>query len=151
MRPQLRPNPLRATRRHGELRHNPRQQHIFIITEFVFLDHAARLILHIGDDIGDRIDAARWYSRFLKHGQYRRPLIAHSHSANSSIQRFRTSARARGSAQSGATRPHHATAVLTSRPAPTKDPRVRKLADGSIEAQRREIAEMKALIKELDR
>lgn len=30
------------------------------------------------------------------------------------------------------------------------DPRVRKLADGIIETQRREIAEMKTLIKELE-
>ena len=47
--------------------------------------------------------------------------------------------------------PHHSIAILTSERATIKDPRVRKLADGIIEAQRREIAEMKALIKELDR
>jgi uncharacterized protein (DUF305 family) len=42
-------------------------------------------------------------------------------------------------------------AILTSERANIKAPRVRKLADGIIEAQRREIVEMKALIKELDR
>ncbi|MEO7938852.1 MAG: DUF305 domain-containing protein [Burkholderiaceae bacterium] len=47
--------------------------------------------------------------------------------------------------------PHHSIAILTSERANIRDPRVRKLADGIIEAQRREIAEMKALIKELDR
>jgi hypothetical protein len=46
--------------------------------------------------------------------------------------------------------PHHSIAILTSERANIKDPRVRKLADGIIEAQRREIDEMKALIKELD-
>ncbi len=46
--------------------------------------------------------------------------------------------------------PHHSIAILTSERATIRDPRVRKLADGIIEAQRREIAEMKALIKELD-
>ena len=46
--------------------------------------------------------------------------------------------------------PHHSIAILTSERATITDPRVRKLADGIIEAQRREIAEMKALIQELD-
>jgi hypothetical protein len=46
--------------------------------------------------------------------------------------------------------PHHSIAILTSERAKITDPRVRKLADGIIEAQRREIAEMEALIKELD-
>ncbi len=46
--------------------------------------------------------------------------------------------------------PHHSIAILTSERAHISDPRVRKLADGIIEAQRREIAEMKALIKDLD-
>ncbi len=46
--------------------------------------------------------------------------------------------------------PHHSIAILTSERARISDPRVRKLADGIIEAQRREIAEMQALIKELD-
>ena len=46
--------------------------------------------------------------------------------------------------------PHHSIAILTSERAHLSDPRVRKLADGIIEAQRREIDEMKALIKELE-
>ena len=45
--------------------------------------------------------------------------------------------------------PHHSIAILTSERAHIKDPRVRKLADGIIETQRREIAEMKSLISEL--
>ena len=45
--------------------------------------------------------------------------------------------------------PHHSIAILTSERAEISDPRVRKLADGIIEAQRREIAEMKALIADL--
>jgi uncharacterized protein (DUF305 family) len=47
--------------------------------------------------------------------------------------------------------PHHSIAILTSERAHIKDPRVRKLADGIIEAQRREIGEMKALIADLDK
>lgn len=46
--------------------------------------------------------------------------------------------------------PHHSIAILTSERAGISDPRVRKLADQIIEAQRREIAEMKALIKDLE-
>ena len=46
--------------------------------------------------------------------------------------------------------PHHSIAILTSERANIKDPRVRKLADGIIEAQRREISEMKALIQDLE-
>jgi uncharacterized protein (DUF305 family) len=46
--------------------------------------------------------------------------------------------------------PHHSIAILTSERAHISDPRVRKLADGIIEAQRREIGEMKALIKDLE-
>ncbi len=46
--------------------------------------------------------------------------------------------------------PHHSIAILTSERAGIKDPRVRKLADGIIEAQRREIGEMKALIHDLE-
>lgn len=45
--------------------------------------------------------------------------------------------------------PHHSIAILTSERAGIKDPRVRKLADSIIEAQKREIAEMKALIADL--
>lgn len=47
--------------------------------------------------------------------------------------------------------PHHSIAILTSERAHISDPRVRKLADAIIEAQRREIAEMKALIRDLSR
>ncbi|MBN8750735.1 MAG: DUF305 domain-containing protein [Variovorax sp.] len=46
--------------------------------------------------------------------------------------------------------PHHSIAILTSRRAHLADPRVRKLADGIIEAQVKEIGEMKALIAELE-
>ena len=46
--------------------------------------------------------------------------------------------------------PHHSIAILTSRSAGIEDPRVRKLADGIINAQVREIAEMKQLIRDLD-
>lgn len=45
--------------------------------------------------------------------------------------------------------PHHSIAILTSERARIKDPRVRQLADGIIEAQRREIEEMKMLIDDL--
>ncbi len=46
--------------------------------------------------------------------------------------------------------PHHSIAILTSERAHIRDPRVRKLADGIIEAQVREIAEMKQLIDDLE-
>jgi hypothetical protein len=47
--------------------------------------------------------------------------------------------------------PHHSIAVLTSERARIEDPRVRKLADEIIEAQRKEIAEMKFLVRALER
>jgi len=47
--------------------------------------------------------------------------------------------------------PHHSIAILTSERAHISDPRVRKLADDIIAAQRKEIASMKGLILELDR
>lgn len=47
--------------------------------------------------------------------------------------------------------PHHSIAIMTSERANITDPRVRKLADEIIEAQRREIAEMKTLINDLER
>ena len=46
--------------------------------------------------------------------------------------------------------PHHSIAILTSERANISDPRVRKLADEIIEAQRSEIDEMKTLIKALE-
>jgi uncharacterized protein (DUF305 family) len=45
--------------------------------------------------------------------------------------------------------PHHSIAVMTSDRAHISDPRVRKLADGILEAQVREIREMKNLIADL--
>ncbi len=46
--------------------------------------------------------------------------------------------------------PHHSIAILTSKRADIKDPEVRKLADEIIEAQEKEIAEMKQYIKRLE-
>ena len=46
--------------------------------------------------------------------------------------------------------PHHSIAIMTSERAHIRDPEVRKLADGIIDAQVREIAEMKALIARLE-
>ncbi|CAJ0744377.1 hypothetical protein R16034_04397 [Ralstonia edaphis] len=45
--------------------------------------------------------------------------------------------------------PHHSIAIMTSERAHIKDPRVRKLADGIIRAQVKEIGEMNALIADL--
>lgn len=45
--------------------------------------------------------------------------------------------------------PHHSIAILTSERADIDDPRVRDLADGIIKTQKKEIAEMEALIEEL--
>ncbi|HXI13758.1 MAG TPA: DUF305 domain-containing protein [Thermoanaerobaculia bacterium] len=45
--------------------------------------------------------------------------------------------------------PHHSIAILTSARARIEDPRVRKLADEIIEAQRREISEMEWLIRDI--
>lgn len=47
--------------------------------------------------------------------------------------------------------PHHSIAIMTSERAHIRDPRVRRLADGIIEAQVREIAEMDQLIADLER
>lgn len=46
--------------------------------------------------------------------------------------------------------PHHSIAINNARKATLRDPRVRRLADQIIEAQVREIAEMKLLIKDLE-
>ncbi|VXA92472.1 DUF305 domain-containing protein [Maribacter litoralis] len=45
--------------------------------------------------------------------------------------------------------PHHSIAILTSERADIKDPEVKKLSEDIIEAQKREIKEMKAMIKRL--
>ncbi len=47
--------------------------------------------------------------------------------------------------------PHHSIAILTSERANISDARVRKLADEIIKAQRREIKEMKWLIKDIEK
>ena len=46
--------------------------------------------------------------------------------------------------------PHHSIAILTSERANLSDPRVQELANEIIEAQRREIEDMKRLIEELE-
>ncbi len=46
--------------------------------------------------------------------------------------------------------PHHSIAILTSERAGIEDPRVRELADGIIDTQRREIAEMERLIADIE-
>ncbi|UEM02456.1 DUF305 domain-containing protein [Skermanella mucosa] len=46
--------------------------------------------------------------------------------------------------------PHHSIAILTSERAQITDPRVRKLAEEIVEAQEREIAEMKYLAADLE-
>jgi len=45
--------------------------------------------------------------------------------------------------------PHHSMAILTSERADLSDPRVRALAEAIIEAQRREIEEMKIYIDDI--
>lgn len=46
--------------------------------------------------------------------------------------------------------PHHSIAILTSERADIQDPEVKKLAEDIIEAQRREIEEMKKMIERLE-
>ena len=46
--------------------------------------------------------------------------------------------------------PHHSIAILTSERADIKDPEVKKLANDIIEAQRKEIEQMKVMIKRLE-
>jgi len=47
--------------------------------------------------------------------------------------------------------PHHSIAILTSERANITDPEVKRLADDIIEAQRKEIAEMKSMIERLEK
>jgi hypothetical protein len=47
--------------------------------------------------------------------------------------------------------PHHSIAINNARKAGISDARVRKLADGIIESQVREIAEMKLLVEDIER
>jgi uncharacterized protein (DUF305 family) len=47
--------------------------------------------------------------------------------------------------------PHHSSAILTSENAQLQDPEVKKLAEEIIKAQKKEIAEMKALIQKLEK
>ena len=47
--------------------------------------------------------------------------------------------------------PHHSIAILTSERAKIRDPRVRELADRIIDAQKKEIGEMDALIQDIQR
>ncbi|MHA6250026.1 DUF305 domain-containing protein [Pontibacter sp. CAU 1760] len=47
--------------------------------------------------------------------------------------------------------PHHSIAILASERADIKDPEVKKLADEIIEAQKKEISEMKAMLERLDK
>ncbi len=47
--------------------------------------------------------------------------------------------------------PHHSIAINNARKADIRDPRVRKLADGIISAQVKEIAEMKILVADIER
>ena len=47
--------------------------------------------------------------------------------------------------------PHHSIAILTSERADIKDPEVKKLAEDIIEAQRKEIKDMKAMIMRLQK
>jgi hypothetical protein len=47
--------------------------------------------------------------------------------------------------------PHHSIAINNARKAAIRDPRVRKLADGIIRAQVKEIAEMKLLVDDINR
>ncbi len=46
--------------------------------------------------------------------------------------------------------PHHSIAILTSERADIQDPEVKKLSEDIIKAQRKEIEEMKAMIKRLE-
>ena len=45
--------------------------------------------------------------------------------------------------------PHHSSAIMTSKHADIKDPEVKKLSEGIITSQEKEIAEMKAILERL--
>lgn len=47
--------------------------------------------------------------------------------------------------------PHHSSAIMTSENANIQDPELRKLADGIIRAQKKEIAEMKAILARIEK
>lgn len=47
--------------------------------------------------------------------------------------------------------PHHSIAIMTSKNAHLKDPEVKKLAQSIIDAQEKEIAQMKAMLERLDK
>jgi uncharacterized protein (DUF305 family) len=47
--------------------------------------------------------------------------------------------------------PHHSIGILTSERADIQDPEVKKLAEDIIKAQKKEIEEMKAMIKRLEK
>ncbi|MBE9640489.1 DUF6692 family protein [Salipiger mangrovisoli] len=61
----------------------------------------------------------------------------------------RSQATVNGTSYMRAMIPHHSIAIMTSERAGIEDARVRKLADGIISAQKKEIAEMRALIAEV--
>lgn len=47
--------------------------------------------------------------------------------------------------------PHHSSAIMVSQQATLKDPELRKLAEGIIKSQEKEIAEMKAMLERIDK
>jgi uncharacterized protein (DUF305 family) len=47
--------------------------------------------------------------------------------------------------------PHHSSAIMTSKNANLQDPEVKKLSEGIIASQEKEIAEMKAILKRMER
>ena len=47
--------------------------------------------------------------------------------------------------------PHHSSAILTSENANIKDPEAKRLANDIITAQKKEIAEMKAILKRMEK
>ncbi len=47
--------------------------------------------------------------------------------------------------------PHHSSAIMVSKHAKIKDPEVKKLSEGIISSQEKEIAEMEAILKRMDK